>query len=131
MSELLKKVDALLVERENYGISGDSRLFDWRWRAAAELPKVAEELRAALLQNRELIEALKLIAGGGYGLSKHDSEVVVGALHNALNGKTEKKCPSTYSHSTHGKLICEKDADHLHRTGDVEHYSRNVKWMSV
>lgn len=50
MSELLDKVDALLEERKNYGISGDARLSDWRWRAAAELPKVAEELRAALLQ---------------------------------------------------------------------------------
>lgn len=54
MSELLKKVVDLLEERRNYGISGDSRLSDWRWRAATELPNVAEELRIALLQIREL-----------------------------------------------------------------------------
>lgn len=43
----------------------------------------------------------------------------------------KKKCSSTYSHSTHGKLTCEKDEGHLNRVGDVEHYSRNVKWMSI
>jgi hypothetical protein len=58
MSELLEKVAALLEERKNYGISGDSRLSDWRWRAAAELPNVAEELRVALLQIGELKKAL-------------------------------------------------------------------------
>jgi len=43
----------------------------------------------------------------------------------------KRKCPSTYTHSTLGKLACEKDEAHLHRRGDVEHLGAGVKWMSV
>lgn len=65
MSELLEKIDALLEERKNYGISGDARLSDWRWRAAAELPKIAEELRQTLLQVSEaqMNERAKILKG--------------------------------------------------------------------
>jgi hypothetical protein len=41
------------------------------------------------------------------------------------------KCPSTYTHSTHGKLTCEKDPGHLHRIGDVSHQRGETIWMSV
>lgn len=40
-------------------------------------------------------------------------------------------CPSTYTHTTLGKLSCEKDEAHLHRSGDVEHQRGVTKWMSV
>lgn len=43
----------------------------------------------------------------------------------------KRKCPSTYTHTTYGKLLCEKDEAHLHRQGDVEHTRDGVKWMSV
>jgi hypothetical protein len=43
----------------------------------------------------------------------------------------ENKCPSTYTHSSLGKLACEKDEAHLHRRGDVEHKGGGVKWMSI
>jgi hypothetical protein len=42
-----------------------------------------------------------------------------------------KPCPSTYTHSTHGKLACEKDEGHLHREGEVEHQRGETKWMSI
>lgn len=44
---------------------------------------------------------------------------------------TWRPCPSTYTHSTHGKLACEKDEAHLHRRYDVEHENGDQKWMSV
>lgn len=43
----------------------------------------------------------------------------------------KRKCPSTYTHTTYGKLLCEKDEAHLNRRGDVEHSRDGVKWMSV
>jgi len=43
----------------------------------------------------------------------------------------DSKCPSTYTHSTHGTLHCEKDVEHLNRRGDVEHKYCGIKWMSI
>lgn len=56
---------------------------------------------------------------------------IAGLINKLYRVANKRKCSSTYSHGTHGKLTCEKDADHLNRVGDVEHYSRNVKWMSI
>jgi len=42
-----------------------------------------------------------------------------------------KPCPSAYTHTSLGRIVCEKDEDHLHRRGDVEHQNGQTKWMSV
>jgi hypothetical protein len=43
----------------------------------------------------------------------------------------KRNCPSTYTHSSLGKLSCEKDEAHLGRVGDVEHRRGMTIWMSV
>ncbi len=43
----------------------------------------------------------------------------------------ERKCPSTYTHSSRGKLACEKGEGHLHRRGDVEHRNGTTIWFSL
>ncbi len=47
------------------------------------------------------------------------------------NYRPKKPCPSTYTHSSLGKLECEKDEAHLHRIGDVQHKNGQQIWMSI
>jgi hypothetical protein len=47
------------------------------------------------------------------------------------NYRPNKPCPSTYTHSSLGKLACEKDEGHLHRIADVEHRHGQTIWMSI
>lgn len=47
------------------------------------------------------------------------------------NYRPNKPCPSTYTHSSLGKLACEKDEAHLHRIGDVEHRRGRTVWFSL
>lgn len=90
-----------------------------------ELELQVDAMRSVVEAAQGLIKAERwpYLLGGGFLAHAID------AYEKTLTEK--RKCPSTYSHSTHGKLTCEKDAAHLSRAGDVEHYSRNVKWMSV
>lgn len=48
-----------------------------------------------------------------------------------LSTPLKRKCPSTYTHTSLGKLECEKDEPHLHRVGDVEHRRGQTVWFSI
>ncbi len=70
---------------------------------------------------------------GSRWILKHEEMVQGGQLQLKVDAALapKKKCPSTYSHTTLGKLFCRKEETHLHRRGDVEHESRGIKWMSI
>jgi len=93
----------------------------------ARLKEVADLLREKELQIARYRKALSEIKEDliGVDIAAHAAVVAEEAL------SIEKKCPSTYTHSSLGKLACEKDEAHLHRRGDVEHLGAGVKWMSL
>lgn len=92
-------------------------------REAGETPAMQNvRLRAELDQAKKAIRMLLDYPN----LKKRVGTEVSGAAAACL-----PKCPSTYTHSSLGKLECEKDEYHLQRVGDVEHTGGGQVWMSV
>src|ERR1043166_286561 len=96
----------------------------------ASAPDLLAERDGLLLQYNEVMEAAADLL---YPKRQDTAEpyMRLKRLVDDHRAKAEKrKCPSTYTHTTYGKLLCEKDEGHLHRRGDVEHTRAGVKWMS-
>lgn len=104
--------------------------------ARKESDNLREQLKEKELQNKRLqgvVNAASELIGGNVTrpevyLEGDKRKYKLAVALQALSGK---RCPSTYTHSSLGKLECEKDEAHLHRLGDVEHTRDGVKWMSV
>lgn len=95
---------------------------------AAELDQLKAENQRLKEEFKVLLDAMEYEWKHGDGIFR-TTKAAMERAQKALG--TWKPCPSTYTHSTHGKLACEKDEGHLNRRYDVEHTNGDQKWMSV
>lgn len=111
-----------LVADEKFMAQDKARMLDLQNR---DLQKRVETLVIQLDLTAEWLEAQESVAAQDIG------KRVRIAARSEGSTTALKKCPSTYTHTTYGKLLCEKEEAHLNRRGDVEHTRDGVKWMSV